>query len=77
VFSGRYGPYVKHGNLNASLPEGVEPEDVTMAVALELLQQRKERDAAKKPSGGGRQGGGKGGKGRSRKAPARGSSGKK
>jgi len=48
VFSGRYGPYVKHGKLNASLPKGVDPEEVTMSMAIELLQKRKERDAAKK-----------------------------
>lgn len=47
VFSGRYGPYVKHGKLNASLPKGMDPEDVTMSMAIELLQERKERVAAK------------------------------
>ena len=78
VYAGRYGPYVKHGKLNASLPKGVEPDDVTMPVALELLQKRKERDAAKKAAGGkSRKGGGEGGKGRGRKTSARRSSGKK
>ncbi len=48
IFAGRYGPYVKHGKINASLPKGVEPEDVTVSVAIELLQKRIERDAAKK-----------------------------
>ena len=48
IYKGRYGPYVKHGRLNASLPKGVEPEDVTVPLALELLRKRRERDAAKK-----------------------------
>jgi DNA topoisomerase-1 len=50
VFNGRYGPYVKHGKINASLPKGMEPGDVTMPVAIELLQKRIERMAAKKPA---------------------------
>ncbi len=48
LFNGRYGPYVKHGKINASLPKGVEAEDVTVPIAVELLQKRIERDAAKK-----------------------------
>ena len=45
VFEGRYGPYVKHGRINASLPKGMEIEAVDLAAALELL-------AAKKAKGG-------------------------
>lgn len=51
IYKGRYGPYVKHGQLNASLPKGTEPEAVTVAMALDLLEQRKQRDAAKKTRG--------------------------
>ncbi|MEI8394404.1 MAG: type I DNA topoisomerase [Rhodospirillaceae bacterium] len=36
--AGRYGPYVKHGSLYASLPKGLEPDEVTLAQALELLE---------------------------------------
>ena len=53
LYNGRYGPYVKHGKVNASLPKGVEPDDVTVPIALELLQKRIERDAAKKARGSG------------------------
>lgn len=49
LYKGRYGPYVKHGKTNASLPKGVEPEDVTLEMAIELLEARRQRDAAKKP----------------------------
>ena len=48
LYNGRYGPYVKHNKVNASLPKGVESEDITIPVAVELLQKRIERDAAKK-----------------------------
>ncbi len=34
---GRYGPYVAHGKVNATLPKTVKPEEVTLAVALDLL----------------------------------------
>lgn len=40
VFSGRYGPYVKLGKVNASLPEGLKPEDITLEQALELIKAR-------------------------------------
>jgi DNA topoisomerase-1 len=54
LYAGRYGPYVKHGKTNASLPKAVEPDDVTLDMAMELLQTRRERDAAKKKSGRGK-----------------------
>lgn len=44
VLNGRYGPYVQLGDVGdtekpkrASLPPGVQPEDVTLPIALELL----------------------------------------
>lgn len=45
LLSGRFGPYVTDGKTNASLPRTVDPSEVTMAVALELLAVR----AAKGP----------------------------
>jgi len=56
VLDGRFGPYVKHGRLNASLPKGVAVEEVTMDQAVALLKARAERKgtgrktAAKKPA---------------------------
>ncbi len=40
VMSGRYGPYVTHNKVNATLPKGVTPEEVTVDQAVELLAKK-------------------------------------
>jgi len=40
VMEGRYGAYVKHGSVNATLPDGVTPETVTLTQALALIDAR-------------------------------------
>jgi DNA topoisomerase-1 len=35
--SGRYGPYVKHGKLMASLPKAMSADEITLEAAIELL----------------------------------------
>ncbi len=40
VLNGKYGPYIKCGEVNVSLPEGVKPEDVTMQSAMELIAKK-------------------------------------
>ncbi|GET41995.1 type I DNA topoisomerase [Microseira wollei] len=37
IYNGPYGPYIKHGKTNASIPEGESVEAVTLEKALELL----------------------------------------
>ncbi len=37
VRSGRYGPYVQRGEDTASLPDGVAPDELTIEMAVELL----------------------------------------
>ena len=46
--AGRFGPYVKHGSVYASIPKGTEPDSVTLEQALELLEAKAAKDAAKK-----------------------------
>ncbi|MBO9500641.1 type I DNA topoisomerase [Brevundimonas sp. A19_0] len=56
VMAGRFGPYVKCGKINATLPKGTEPESLTLEAALELV-------AAKAAAGGKKPG--------AKKAPAK------
>jgi DNA topoisomerase-1 len=43
VRTGRYGPYVTDGDVNASLRQGDSPETITIERAAELLAARRER----------------------------------
>ena len=58
VKKGRYGPYVSHDGVNATLPADITPEDVTIEQAVGLLEARiakgggkktRKKAAAKKP----------------------------
>src|SRR5258706_4463292 len=40
VHSGRYGPYVKYGKINATIPASIDPAKITLEEALELLSAR-------------------------------------
>ncbi|MEE8294521.1 MAG: type I DNA topoisomerase [Sphingomonadales bacterium] len=41
VLDGRYGPYVNHVKVNATVPKGTNPETLTLEQALELLAAKK------------------------------------
>jgi DNA topoisomerase-1 len=45
VLQGRYGPYVKHGAVNANVPKGTNPGAVTLEQAVKLLAERETRGA--------------------------------
>jgi DNA topoisomerase-1 len=47
--NGRYGPYVAHGGVNATLPKNLTHETVTLEQAVELLAAKKSKGPAKKP----------------------------
>ena len=48
IFEGRYGAYVKHGKLNATIPKDYEPEAVTIEEAVKWLEERAAKAGVKK-----------------------------
>jgi DNA topoisomerase-1 len=51
VLGGRYGPYIKHGKNNAPIPRGMNPEEVTLDIAVAALETRHAKPGkAKKPA---------------------------
>lgn len=40
VMDGRYGPYIKYGKTNISLPDDIKPEDVSMDIAVQLITEK-------------------------------------
>ena len=48
VMSGRFGPYVKYDKINATIPKSVDPNDVTMELALEYIAAKIAKGPAKK-----------------------------
>ena len=49
IMSGKYGPYVKWEKINATLPDTVEPDQVTMEQAVELIAERAAKSGKKAP----------------------------
>ena len=47
VRDGRYGPYVNHGRVNATLPKSVKPEEVTLDQAVDLIAQKAAKGGGK------------------------------
>jgi len=54
VLSGRYGPYVKHGDVNATLPRGKAPEALSVEEAVQLIAERVAKGPSKARGRGGR-----------------------
>jgi DNA topoisomerase-1 len=54
VYEGRYGAYVKHGRVNATLPRDISVEQVTLDQAIPLLAARAEQMGGKRRGAGGR-----------------------
>ncbi|WP_298675341.1 type I DNA topoisomerase [uncultured Lentibacter sp.] len=48
VMEGRYGPYVKWEKVNATLPKDTQPEELTMAQAVELIDAKAAKGGKKK-----------------------------
>ncbi|MEX3014589.1 type I DNA topoisomerase [Gymnodinialimonas hymeniacidonis] len=50
VMKGKYGPYVKWEKINATIPDTIEPEAITMEQAVELIAERAAKSGKKKPA---------------------------
>ncbi|MEM6555072.1 MAG: type I DNA topoisomerase [Pseudomonadota bacterium] len=48
VLDGRYGPYIKHQKTNATLPKDMQPTEVNIDQALEILAEREAKGGKKK-----------------------------
>ena len=49
LYEGRYGMYVKHGGINATVPNDLKPEELTIDQAVSLLAERAAKGGGKKP----------------------------
>ena len=50
IMDGRYGPYVKHGRVNASLPAGSDVDSVSLDEAVELIEKKSAKKKSAKSS---------------------------
>ncbi|MDE4134025.1 type I DNA topoisomerase [Phaeobacter sp. QD34_3] len=50
IMDGRYGPYVKWEKVNATLPKDVEPANVTMEMAVQLITEKAGKTKKKAPA---------------------------
>jgi DNA topoisomerase-1 len=50
VRDGRYGPYVNHGKINATLPRGADPASVTLDEAVTLIAAKSATPPRKRPA---------------------------
>lgn len=53
MYEGKYGPYVKHGKINASLPKSADPASFTLEEAVALIESKSAKGPGKKPARGG------------------------
>jgi DNA topoisomerase I len=50
LFNGRYGWYVKHGKINATLPKNRDPESVSLEDAVALIAEKAAKGPVKRPA---------------------------
>jgi len=48
LHAGRYGQYVKHGKINATLPKDIEPDSLTVEQAVALIEARAQAKGIKR-----------------------------
>ncbi len=52
IYAGRYGPYVQHAKVRATLPKSMAPEELTIDEALGLLAEKAAKEEATGKTGG-------------------------
>ena len=50
IYKGKYGPYVKWDKINATIPDTIEPEQLSMEQAVELIAERAAKAGKKAPA---------------------------
>ena len=45
---GKFGPYIKYKAINATIPEQIDPENIEMDEALDLIEKKQEKMGKKK-----------------------------
>lgn len=53
AYVGRFGPYVKHGEINAPVPKNLSVNDISAEEAAKLIEERRANPPEKKPAKGG------------------------
>ncbi|WP_372891144.1 type I DNA topoisomerase [Rhodosalinus sp.] len=61
VMDGRYGPYVKWEKVNATLPQGTDPQEVTLETAVQLVEEKAAKTGAGRKKAPAKSGAAKGG----------------
>jgi DNA topoisomerase-1 len=50
IYDGKYGPYVKWDKINATIPDTITPDDLTLAQAIDLIDERAAKSGKAKPT---------------------------
>ena len=48
VLNGRFGPYISNGKVNAKIPKGKEPKEITFEEALQYIDEASKKEPAKR-----------------------------
>ena len=45
---GKFGPYIKYKSVNATIPDQIDPENIEMDEAIDLIEKKMEKMGKKK-----------------------------
>ena len=48
VMKGKFGPYIKYKSINATIPDNIDPEEIIMEEAIDLIEKKLEKTGKKK-----------------------------